>query len=429
MERFYCKFLRTPDGEDVEYERVRSVGEGPYGNILDLYKVTTKDGKKTWEVYIDMYHEDAKGLPQVAPPGLLTLQQYTALQLKGRRKSYLNIWQPSGSQFCPVVAASSNGTTYVSRIVPTESGRDIEVLTQNATDWTAVGSQGHALTGGKQGYTFLADMAIGPDGVVWVLAVFTFPGRTLLYSFAEGEWRLRGPSEGNTLREGVSWDSGLHFLGKQQTPCHICSTSKEGYLVLHLNKTKWDRAPVETALESHLKDQWVWPDNISKAKTETWFVWETDREKPDRTLKALAVTGVGEGELVGPITVEKVPGKHDLDKVAVSYTRVLAAAFRTPKGTTIRRCTLGADGASPVTAGPTIPGNHELADLKWSPDGVLYAAFEKSENEVALMRVDERGYSEIGTHSQPKKDGNIFDPHIYFDGKGKPIVVWADWFR
>ena len=140
------------------------------------------------------------------------------------------------------------------------------------------------------------------------------------------------------------------------------------------------------------------------AKMETWFVWETDRKKPNKALKALAVTGIGEGDLIGPIEVERVPAKHGLDKIAVSSTRVLAAAFRTPEGTAIRRCTLSADGASPVRAGPTIARKEELADLKWSSDGVLYAAFETSENEIELLRVDDDRYSVVATHSQPKNE-------------------------
>jgi hypothetical protein len=429
MERFYCKFLRTPEGETLDYERVGSVGKGPYGNILDLYRVTTKDGEKQWDVYIDMYHEDVKTLPQIAPPGLLTLEQFSASKMKGRRKSYINIWQPSGSSFDPVVAADRRGLTYVSRVVPTDKGRDIEVLVQDAAGWSAVGKEGKALTSNlPQTHPFLGDMIIGPDGVLWVLVHFTFPERSFLYSFEGQAWRLRGPADGNTLHNGVYWDSGLHFLGDQQTPCHIFTTMNGAYHILSLKGKEWERTAVGDVVASHVGVPEVRRKNISKLAGESWIAWETSRGKPGNTLKVLGVTGTQRGDVIGPITIEQIPVKDGYFYAAVSGKRVLAVGLQTPEGITIHRCTLGATAASEVKVGPTIPEKTALTELKWSPDGELYALFAATENSVELARVDGDKFTVVATHTQPKDEGEIFDPRIYFDGEGKPVVVWGDWF-
>lgn len=55
-QRAYLSRLRCEDGSAPSFDRAGNVGEGVFGFIVDLYKVTCT-GKATVEVYIDMYHD------------------------------------------------------------------------------------------------------------------------------------------------------------------------------------------------------------------------------------------------------------------------------------------------------------------------------------------------------------------------------------
>jgi hypothetical protein len=56
-EHAYLALLRCPDGEAPSYERLGSVGEGPYGGILDLYELYCGPGEPV-RIYMDMYHPE-----------------------------------------------------------------------------------------------------------------------------------------------------------------------------------------------------------------------------------------------------------------------------------------------------------------------------------------------------------------------------------
>ena len=53
-EREYLMRLRCQNGKEPEFERIGSFGKGPYGNILDGYKLTCEREVKESVVYIDM---------------------------------------------------------------------------------------------------------------------------------------------------------------------------------------------------------------------------------------------------------------------------------------------------------------------------------------------------------------------------------------
>ena len=55
-ERAYLDRLRCESGEPPEYERSGSVGEGPYGAIMDRYVVTCPGEETKRSIYMDMYH-------------------------------------------------------------------------------------------------------------------------------------------------------------------------------------------------------------------------------------------------------------------------------------------------------------------------------------------------------------------------------------
>jgi hypothetical protein len=55
-ERLYLSRLRCPDGKRPEFSRIGSFGAGPYGNILDGYRVKCA-GRGDATVFMDMYHE------------------------------------------------------------------------------------------------------------------------------------------------------------------------------------------------------------------------------------------------------------------------------------------------------------------------------------------------------------------------------------
>jgi len=56
-EREYLGRLRCPDGKAPSFGRVGSFGSGPYGTIIDGYRVQC-DGMKDRMVFMDMYHKD-----------------------------------------------------------------------------------------------------------------------------------------------------------------------------------------------------------------------------------------------------------------------------------------------------------------------------------------------------------------------------------
>lgn len=69
-ERAYLDRLRCEDGSAPDYERGGSVGQGPYGNIMDVYDVRCGDNGVEFSVYMDMYH---KGHVEAAPVSGFTI--------------------------------------------------------------------------------------------------------------------------------------------------------------------------------------------------------------------------------------------------------------------------------------------------------------------------------------------------------------------
>jgi len=58
-ERAYLDRLRCSDGSAPAYDRAGSVGEGPFGGIMDVYVVRCSGGRPAEaQVYMDMYHAD-----------------------------------------------------------------------------------------------------------------------------------------------------------------------------------------------------------------------------------------------------------------------------------------------------------------------------------------------------------------------------------
>jgi hypothetical protein len=55
-ERQYLSRLRCTDGSRPAFSRIGSFGVGPYGNILDGYRVKCEGGDEV-TVFMDMYHE------------------------------------------------------------------------------------------------------------------------------------------------------------------------------------------------------------------------------------------------------------------------------------------------------------------------------------------------------------------------------------
>jgi hypothetical protein len=68
-ERAYLRRLRGPDGAPPTFFRLGSYGVGPYGNIIDGYKVKTSEAEIM--VFMDMYHPDYVETNPVAGFGLV----------------------------------------------------------------------------------------------------------------------------------------------------------------------------------------------------------------------------------------------------------------------------------------------------------------------------------------------------------------------
>lgn len=57
-QRAYLGRLRCSDGNAPAFQRGGSVGEGPFGGIMDVYNLQCLTGEpKTASVYMDMYHD------------------------------------------------------------------------------------------------------------------------------------------------------------------------------------------------------------------------------------------------------------------------------------------------------------------------------------------------------------------------------------
>ena len=56
-QRLYLSRLRCSDGKAPSFYRQGNVGPGPFGNIVDLYKVSCGEAEpRESDVYMDMYH-------------------------------------------------------------------------------------------------------------------------------------------------------------------------------------------------------------------------------------------------------------------------------------------------------------------------------------------------------------------------------------
>lgn len=71
-EREYLNRLRCPDGSRPQYSRIGSFGIGPYGNILDGYRVKCAAAAEA-TIFMDMYHEGY--FEKEAVPGFTIVNQ------------------------------------------------------------------------------------------------------------------------------------------------------------------------------------------------------------------------------------------------------------------------------------------------------------------------------------------------------------------
>ena len=60
----YLKRLRCADGKEPAFDRTGSVGDSPYGYIMDQYAVKCQ-GQQSVDIYMDMYHDGGENR---APP-------------------------------------------------------------------------------------------------------------------------------------------------------------------------------------------------------------------------------------------------------------------------------------------------------------------------------------------------------------------------
>ncbi len=73
-EHAYLGRLRCPEGDAPWFERRGSVGDGPYGRIMDVYDLWCAGGDRSAEIYMDMYHPDHREHRAVPDFTILSLQ-------------------------------------------------------------------------------------------------------------------------------------------------------------------------------------------------------------------------------------------------------------------------------------------------------------------------------------------------------------------
>jgi len=71
-ERQYLNRLRCSNGKRPEYSRIGSFGVGPYGNILDGYRVKCESVDEA-TIFMDMYHEEY--IEKEAVPGFTIVDE------------------------------------------------------------------------------------------------------------------------------------------------------------------------------------------------------------------------------------------------------------------------------------------------------------------------------------------------------------------
>ncbi|MDP9968601.1 hypothetical protein FB547_1324 [Variovorax beijingensis] len=122
-ERDYLLRLRCPEGDVPTLERRGSMGQGPYGNILDNYDVSCASGRKT-SVIMDMYHRHRE---LGAIPGFILLPEHPARLAKG----------------CPPIVPGAVPGQYVFNAFEVErSARAVSL----STNLESIGVRGGALT-------------------------------------------------------------------------------------------------------------------------------------------------------------------------------------------------------------------------------------------------------------------------------------------
>lgn len=71
--------LRCPEGDAPSFSRSGSFGTGPYGTVIDAYRVVCSSGRQS-DIFMDMYHQH-KEMGDV--PGFKTLPELPARIAKG----------------------------------------------------------------------------------------------------------------------------------------------------------------------------------------------------------------------------------------------------------------------------------------------------------------------------------------------------------
>lgn len=445
MERLYCRFLRTPDGQEVEYKRVGSIEEGRDNQILDWYKVKTKDGKQEWDVYIDMHYPEAKGLPQIAPPGLLTLEQFTMGKLKGRKKKYIGIDLPTGSQFTPLLAEAVDGKMVSARIVPSKEGRDIQVLEGDGTSWEPLTARGQALTQEAKGYAFLGDMRYASDGALWVMATFTFPDRDILYRFDGTNWERKGPVDGvqPTCKSWKMWNAGLLF-GKNGKPFCVQNRQIEGLFVAELQDTGWVEAKLPERILSIKPPASADTNDYShgfgqsnvflhaeycEAENSVWLFWDW-RGINETRISALRIEGPSDQDFIGPFEIMSLPGNRCLLAQAVSKDGRIALKVSNDLNGEVFVVSSSNNWKTVSTkTTPHFPRSEYFCKLRWSPESELYAVCEAETNCAILLHLGIDKWETAAQQHQPVSEGIISSPEVFFLKGRKPIITWGDSFR
>jgi len=391
---------------------------------------------------MDMYHTSVSTLPKVAPPGLMTLEQFEAARLGRTVKQYVNLSLPGGAKFCPIVMSADDAESVIARVAYVDGKRDVQVVHGQGKSWRALGSNGHGLTGTDG--NFLSDARVGPNGKLWVLASYSVPsnpdrgGMSFLYCFEKGQWVLKAPrkSHGTMDRYVPNWDSGLHFFGRNG-PCHILHAGNAGVRFLALEGGAWKSVPAQDALQKAMPSKGCYPQ-ACKRKNDTWFLWCT-RGKKRSVLKSLRIGGTLNNDVIGPTELESWPKEVYLTSASVSpggtiAVRVYDSARRRGIGRLYRPDAKG--GYNPSDLSLPFPKRVDFEVLQYSPTGALYAVWNPKRiwhpnghpQELTVAQLVGGKWEVLANVKQRKQDGRIFSPRVFFKQNGTPIVVWEDFF-
>jgi hypothetical protein len=338
----------------------------------------------------------------------------------GEEKVYFNLSLPCGADFSPIVLSATEAGTIVARVYHVGSRREIQVLERKDSRWQFLGHNGGAITGVDG--NFLAGAKQGPDGRLWVLAVYSFPSnpqradKIFLYGLQKGVWKLFGPPDGHPV--GDLSHGSLHFLGTKP----VFQFSDGEQRLVGFEGGRWVGLPAADALLRGGYERICWRQD------DAWL-FRLSADGGRSILEAYWLKGTLEKTITGPMRLETWPGSVFCWNLAVSADGTIAMLGtvgdpNNHKGAFGRMYRQRRDGVFDASDLP-LPTPGLIAHcVEWSPRNVLFAVTTTDSRSLVIHRYEKDRWIASGDVSKPRFFAH--DLQLFFGDDGRPIVVYHD---